>query len=109
MTAMANARSVDIKLKFDPTDMTPGAKGRKFRRDVLLHGGRTDARGFSTCITDCILPAPSMLVWKSRSEISDVPRLFVNKPAGNFMQCNFMKFHCPCSGCHEIVSPIPIK
>ena len=50
---MANARSIDIKLKFDPTDMTPGAKGRKFRRDVLLHGGRTDARGYS--ITDCIL------------------------------------------------------
>ena len=47
---MANARTVDIKLKFDPTDMTPGAKGRKFRRDVLLHGGKTDARGFS--ITD---------------------------------------------------------
>ena len=44
--SMANARTVDIKLKFDPTDMTPGAKGRKFRRDVLLHGGRTDARGF---------------------------------------------------------------
>ena len=50
---MANARTVDIKLKFDPTDMTPGAKGRKFRRDVLLHGGKTDARGFS--ITDCLL------------------------------------------------------
>ena len=32
---MANARTVDIKVKFDPTDMTPGAKGRKFRRDVF--------------------------------------------------------------------------
>ena len=50
---MANARTVDIKVKFDPTDMTPGAKGRKFRRDVLLHGGKTDAPGFS--ITACIL------------------------------------------------------
>ena len=29
--SMANARTVDIKLKFDPTDMTPGAKGSKFR------------------------------------------------------------------------------
>ena len=35
-------RTVDIKLLFEQTDMTPGPKGRVFRRDALLHGGRTD-------------------------------------------------------------------
>jgi hypothetical protein len=40
-------RSIDIKLLFEQTDMTPGPKGRAFRRDALLHGGRTDDRGYS--------------------------------------------------------------
>ena len=40
-------RTVDIKLLFEQTDMTPGPKGRVFRRDALLHGGRTDDRGYS--------------------------------------------------------------
>ena len=40
-------RNIDIKLLFDPTDMTPGPKGRAWRRDALQHGGKTDDRGFS--------------------------------------------------------------
>ena len=38
---------MDIKLLFEQTDMTPGPKGRVFRRNALLHGGRTDDRGYS--------------------------------------------------------------
>ena len=42
-----NARTVDIKLQFEAYDMVPGKGGRQFRRNLLLHGGKTDAHGFS--------------------------------------------------------------
>ena len=41
------SRTIDIKLMFEQTDMVPGPKGRIFRRNVLLHGGTTDDRGYS--------------------------------------------------------------
>jgi hypothetical protein len=44
---MPPARNIDIKLLIDPTDMTPGPKGVRFRRDLLLVAGKTDARGYS--------------------------------------------------------------
>ena len=44
---MPVVHNVDIKLSFDQFDMTPGSAGRKFRRNLLLHGGRSDAHGFS--------------------------------------------------------------
>ena len=42
--------NVDIKLSFE-FDMTPGAEGRKFRRNLVLHGGKADAHGFSIADT----------------------------------------------------------
>ena len=40
------SRTIDIKLSFEQYDMTPGAAGRKFMRNLLLFGGKADARGF---------------------------------------------------------------
>ncbi len=34
------SRTMDIKLSFEQFDMTPGAGGRKFLRNLLLHGGK---------------------------------------------------------------------
>jgi hypothetical protein len=50
---MGSTRNVDIKLSFDRYDMTPGEPGRKFRRNLLLHGGRTNKLGYS--YADCFL------------------------------------------------------
>ena len=53
---MPITHNIDIKLSFDnfeQFDMTPGIKGRQFRRNLLLHGGRSDAHGFS--YADCFL------------------------------------------------------
>ena len=50
---MAAAKNMDIKLLFEQYDMTPGAAGRKFFRNLMLHGGKTDAHGFS--LADCFL------------------------------------------------------
>ena len=44
---MSGARTVDMKLSFEQYDMTPGMKGRIFRRKLLMHGGKCDTRGFS--------------------------------------------------------------
>ena len=43
--------NVDIKLAFEQFDMTPGQAGRKFRRNLMLHGGKADAHGFSLADT----------------------------------------------------------
>ena len=45
------AKTVDIKLQFEQYDMTPGAAGRIFRRNLLAHGGRPDERGYSLADT----------------------------------------------------------
>ena len=50
---MPITHNVDIKLFFEQFDMTPGVKGRSFRRNLLLHGGKSDAHGFS--FADCFL------------------------------------------------------
>ena len=47
------AHTVDIKIQFEQTDMVPGPKGRVFRRNLLVHGGKSDDRGFSHA--DCFL------------------------------------------------------
>ena len=47
------ARNVDIKLKYDPTDMVPGAAGRIWVRDTLLTAGSADTQGYS--LADCLL------------------------------------------------------
>ena len=39
--------NVDLKVSFELFDMEPGSKGRTFIRNLLLHGGHADARGFS--------------------------------------------------------------
>ena len=44
---MPITHNVDIKLSFEMFDMTPGQSGRAFRRSLLLHGGKSDAHGFS--------------------------------------------------------------
>ena len=44
---MPPAVNIDLKVSFELYDMEPGAKGRQFIRNLLLHGGRSDARGFS--------------------------------------------------------------
>ena len=49
---MPPAYNVDIKLSFPQFDMTPGSEGRKFRRNLLLHGGKADSHGFS--LADCL-------------------------------------------------------
>ena len=51
--AMPPAYNVDIKLSFPQFDMTPGSEGHKFRRNLLLHGGKADSHGFS--LADCLL------------------------------------------------------
>ena len=44
---MPPAINIDLKVSFELYDMEPGAKGRKFIRDLLIHGGHADTRGFS--------------------------------------------------------------
>ena len=50
---MPPAVNVDIKIQFEQTDMVPGPKGRVFRRNTLVHGGKSDERGYS--FADCFL------------------------------------------------------
>jgi len=50
---MAGKRTVDVKISFEQFDMLPGATGKTFQRNLLLHGGSADTQGFS--ITDCFL------------------------------------------------------
>ena len=45
--------NMDIKVDFEVYDMTPGQKGRLFIRNLYVHGGKPDARGFS--IADTLL------------------------------------------------------
>ena len=45
---MPPSMTVDIKIAFPQTDMTPGPAARKWRRDLLQHGGsKSDLRGFT--------------------------------------------------------------
>jgi hypothetical protein len=50
---MPPAHNVDIKIQFEQSDMVPGPKGRVFCRNLLVHGGKSDDRGFS--LGDCFL------------------------------------------------------
>jgi len=64
-TTMPPAYNVDIKLSFEQFDMTPGPKGRQFRRNLLLHGGKSDADGFS--LADCLLRTDSFAVQRGQA------------------------------------------
>ena len=46
-------RSVDIKLSFEQYDMVPGQGARKFRRNLIIYGGKADSMGYS--LADCLL------------------------------------------------------
>ena len=48
--------TIDIKLRFQPTDMTPGPDGRRFQRDLLNLGGKSDNRGYSYADTHVLTP-----------------------------------------------------
>ena len=43
--------TTDIKLSFEQYDMTPGNPGRRFRRNLLIHGTKSDEAGFSVADT----------------------------------------------------------
>ena len=45
--------TTDIKPSFEQYDMTPGNPGRRFRRNFLIHGTKSDEAGFS--IADTLL------------------------------------------------------
>jgi hypothetical protein len=48
------ARTVDIKLLFDPYDCKPGRAGfDRFKQNLINHGGRSDELGWS--LADCLL------------------------------------------------------
>ena len=53
MSQMPPAVNMDIKVLFETYDMTPGATGKRFVRNLLIHGGKADARGFT--YADCFL------------------------------------------------------
>ena len=69
--SMPPTRNVDIKLLFDPTDMTPGAPGLRFRRDLLLNSGKTDSRGYS--IADSFLLQDEGAVGAGGAPIAGMP------------------------------------
>ena len=50
---MPATRNIDIKCLFERYDGIPGPRCRTYRRNLIQHGGRTDARGYS--LTDCLL------------------------------------------------------
>ena len=54
--------NVDIKLAFEQFDMTPGQAGRKFRRNLMLHGDKADAHGFSLADTFLRLDAHAVQI-----------------------------------------------
>ena len=41
------AHTVDIKVRFERYNMVPGPSCRTFRRNLMHHGGKSDARGYS--------------------------------------------------------------
>ena len=44
---MPTSRTVDIKVFFELYNMEPGPKGRSFQTKLMLHGGKSDSRGYS--------------------------------------------------------------
>ena len=65
------AKTMDIKLLFAQYDMTPGAAGRKFVRDLMLHGGKTDSHGYS--LADCFLRVDAHAVANGQSIVMPPP------------------------------------
>ena len=50
---MPPAVNMDIKVSFELFDMSPGEKGKQFIRNLMVHGGVADDRGFT--YADCLL------------------------------------------------------
>ena len=69
---------MDIKLSFEQYDMTPGAGGRKFLRNLLLHGGKADAHGYS--LADCLLRSDCHAVATGESVALPPPAAVVYSP-----------------------------
>ena len=69
---MARAtRNVDIKLQFEQFDMMPGPTGKRFQRNLLIHGGKSDTQGFS--ISDCFLRVDAFAVAYGQSVALPAP------------------------------------
>ena len=66
---MPPAMTVDIKIEFEQTDMIPGPAGRIFRRNCLMHGGKTDAAGYSYADTLLRQGASCSIRLKSTTDI----------------------------------------
>ena len=65
---MARAtRNVDIKLQFEQFDMMPGPTAKRFQRNLLIHGGKSDTQGFSLSPTASYAWTRSPLHTASRS------------------------------------------
>ena len=76
---MARAtRNVDIKLQFEQFDMMPGSTGKRFQRNLLIHGGKSDTQGFS--ITDCFLRVDAFAVAYGQSVVLPAPAGTVAAP-----------------------------
>jgi hypothetical protein len=59
-------KNVDIKILFPQFNMLPGPAGKRFQRDLLLHGGKTDTQGYS--ISDCFLRVDAYAASASREK-----------------------------------------
>ena len=76
---MARAtRNVDIKLQFEQFDMMPGPIAKRFQRNLLIHGGKSDTQGFS--ITDCFLRVDAFAVAYGQSIVLPAPAGTVAAP-----------------------------
>ena len=76
---MARAtRNVDIKLQFEQFDMMPGPTGKRFQRNLLIHGGKSDTQGFS--ISDCFLRVDAFAVAYGQSVALPAPAGTVAAP-----------------------------
>ena len=85
---------MDIKLQFEQFDMTPGAAGRKFIRNLLLHGGKADAHGYS--LADCFLREDCHAVAPGGSILLPPPvgtAASVGAPAFAFTPAQLMESH----------------
>ena len=91
---MAASKTMDIKLSFEQFDMTPGASGRKFIRNLLLHGGRADSHGYS--LADCFLREDCHAVAPGQSPALPPPPGTMgspNAPAFQFTPAQLLESH----------------
>ena len=85
---------MDIKLAFEQYDMTPGASGRRFLRNLLLHGGKADTHGYS--LADCFLRSDCHAVAPGQSAALPPPIGTIDSllsPAFNFTPAQLIESH----------------